>query len=341
MPRSNPRLARTLILPAVATLLVAGCSEGGPATSPLGPIAATSQPSAERSSDAPAPPRTFTQIDVPGATATFPLDINALGVISGRYGQGGRTHGFVRSATGVFSTIDVPGSVFTVAAGINRQGDVVGMYALPGALNRRHGYLLHDGVFTTIDPAGSNWTNILGINARGDIVGRFCTKPVCGKTGTGDYHGFLRRDGRFTTLDVPASRETNAWKITDRRQIVGSYGTVDAVSHLFVRRGTHYATIDLPGGRPISQDNGGMNSLGDIVGIYCDFSPCEIVAAGTHGYILHRRVLTSIDYPGAKATGLYGINARGDVAGAYFDAAGKAHGFVSPGVPAPSDVDQP
>jgi uncharacterized membrane protein len=237
----------------------------------------------------------------------------------------------MRSATGDFSTIDFPGSVFTVAAGTNRQGDVVGMYALPGALNRRHGYLLRNGVFTTIDPVGSNWTNILGINSRGDVVGRYCTKTVCGKSNSGDYHGFLLRHEVFTTLDVPGSAGTNAWKITDRRQIVGGYGTADALSHLFIRRGAHYATFDLPGALPVGQDNGGMNVGGDVVGVYCEFSPCEIVPAATHGFILHRGALTTIDFPGAKATGVYGINSRGDIAGGYYDAAGKIHGFLSLG----------
>jgi hypothetical protein len=57
------------------------------------------------------PAATFISFDVPGSTGTFPLDINADGDIVGRYGSGGRTHGFVRTADGAFTTIDYPGAL--------------------------------------------------------------------------------------------------------------------------------------------------------------------------------------------------------------------------------------
>ena len=43
---------------------------------------------------------TFTFFDVPGATNTAPLSINADGVIVGRCKIGGRVHGFVRTPSG-------------------------------------------------------------------------------------------------------------------------------------------------------------------------------------------------------------------------------------------------
>jgi uncharacterized membrane protein len=134
---------------------------------------------------------TVTPIDVPGATSTLAVDINASGAIVGRYFSVGQTHGFLRNPEGEFSTIDVPGAIFTVAGGINNRGDIVGWYSLPTAPAQRHGFLLQDGIFTFFDPPGSTLTNLLSINERGDIVGRYCALVPC-TPGTGDVHGFVR-----------------------------------------------------------------------------------------------------------------------------------------------------
>jgi hypothetical protein len=41
------------------------------------------------------------------------------------------------------------------------------------------------------------------------------------------------------------------------------------------------------------------------------------------------RTLRTVDVPGATATGVFGVNARGDLVGAYVDAAGRTHGFLA------------
>ena len=274
---------------------------------------------------------TFTLIDVPGATGTFPLDISSTGAVVGRFGSGGLTHGFLRSPEGDFTTIDYPGALFTIAAGINSEGDIAGWYAMaavPGPLTERHAFLLRNGEFTPFDPDGSKFTNPLGINASGDIVGRFCTALPCGRPGVGNYHGFLWHNGEITTFDVPGSRETNAWKINAQGEIIGGFRTDGGPNRLFILRGTDFITFDLPGVVPVAQDNGGINARGDVVGVYCDLSPCDISNAGTHGFVLRQGELTTIDYPGARSTSILGINARGELAGAFTDAAGRSHGFL-------------
>ena len=70
----------------------------------------------------------FTTIDVPGASATLPRDINPEGDIVGFYVAGGVTHGFL-FVEGSFTTIDVPGATSTQPFGINPQGDIVGQYS--------------------------------------------------------------------------------------------------------------------------------------------------------------------------------------------------------------------
>jgi len=278
-----------------------------------------------------APAATLISFDVPGSTGTFPLDINADGDIVGRYGSGGRTHGFVRTADGDFTTIDYPGALFTVAGGINSEGVVAGWYAMvavPGPLTERHGFVLRDGVFTPVDPPGSVFTNPLGINPEGDVVGRFCIALPCGRSGSGNYFGFLWRDGEVVIIAAPNARETNAWKISPDADIVGGYRETGGPNRLFLLQADQFTLFDLPGALPIAQENGGINARGDIVGTYCDAAPCELTSPGTHGLLLRHGELTTIDFPGATATNANGINASGDITGNYRDAAGANHGYL-------------
>jgi uncharacterized membrane protein len=311
----------------LGVLVVAGatgaCSDG---TAPRHSDAPASV-SLDRSSDR-AEPGAFTTIDMPGATTTLAMAINDAGVISGRYLRAGRTHGFVRTTAGELTTIDVPGSGFTAAAAINNRGDVVGWYQLLASPAIRHGFLLRDGEFTTIDPPGSIWTNVVGINDRGDITGRFCIRTPCGSPGSGDFHAFRLSDGEFTTIDVPGSIESNAWKSNDRGQIVGGYGHAGAESELFLLQHGEFTTIALPHGKYLWQDNGGINARGDVVSKYCDASPCSLGPAG-HGFMLSDGNLTTIDVPDAVGTAAFAINARRDVVGGYFDAAGTLHGYLT------------
>jgi uncharacterized membrane protein len=271
---------------------------------------------------------TFTTIDFPGGASTAVLDINAEGDIVGSYNDAGGAHGFVLSRLGDFTTIDFPGAVFTRAAAINSRGDIVGQYRLPSdPMQARHGFLLRDGEFTTIDPPGARFTNALGINSRGDIVGRFCTTLPCALDGT-NVRGFLMSEGEFTTIHFPEARGTNAWKIDAQGDIVGSYTSADGKKHLFVSRDGDFIAIDVPGAADIAAENGGINSRGDIAGIYCDSSPCRGTNPDAHGFLLSKHGdLTTIDFPGAIDTNALAISARGDIVGVYDDATGT-HGFL-------------
>jgi probable HAF family extracellular repeat protein len=257
--------------------------------------------------------------DIPGASNTVPLSINADGVIVGRCRIGGLVHGFVRDPMGNFTIIDVPGANFTVAAALNNRGDIVGMYGVPTSSTGRHGYLLKDGVFSTFDPPGSTFTNALGINDRGDVVGRYAV-------GNQPEHGFLLQDGRFTTLDVPGATRTDAFGINDREEVVGGFLTTDGHSQIFVFSDGAYSMI-VPPGQNVSLDKGAINARGDIVGQYCDaLFPCSF-GAGLHGFLYSADGFTTIDVPGASGTAVFGINAAGTIVGSYIDAHGAAHGF--------------
>jgi len=320
------RLCRIpLLAAAVVAAMVSACSDG---TEPTGVTRPSPQANgaASRALEFFEPGR-FTTTDMPGAATTQVFAINDEGVSVGRYLSAGRTHGFVRSATGEFTTLDFPGSGFTVAGALNNRGDIVGWYTLLASPAIRHGFLLRDGEFTTFDPPGSIFTNTLGINDRGDIVGRFCTKTVCREPGGGDFHAFLLHNGEFTILDIPGSNETNAWKISDRGEILGAFGAAGTGVQVFLNRNGDVTTFALPNGKPLSEDNGGLNAQGDIVGKYCDASPC-LIGPGGHGFLFSGGRLTTIDIPGSLGMNANGINSRHEVVGAYFDAAGVLHGYL-------------
>ena len=299
-----------------AVLIVASCSDA-PVTTAADRAA---RPSFAREPNT----ASYTTIDIPGSAMLLLTDINEHGVIVGRYALAGHTHGFIRDEAGVVSPIDIPGSSFTVAASVNDSGAIAGWYVLPAAPAVRHGFVLRDGVVTTIDPPGSVFTNILGINERGDVTGRY-RGP-----GNGPFHGFLYSNGEFTFVNVPGADETNPAKSTASGVIGGEYDNTGGPGHLFVYRRGEFATFDLPNGKSVSGDNGGINARGDMVGTYCSTGngPCSIAPTGVHGFLLRDGELAPIDVPGSVATAVTAINSRGDIVGVYFDAAAGAHGFL-------------
>ena len=312
-----PRLH--LCCAAAAGVALAACADPGAVAGPATARRATVERSLE--------PADLTIFDVPGASRTFALDINAKGEIVGRYLSAGQNHGFLRDANGNLTTIDYPGSSFSVASSINDSGAIIGWYSVPGD-PIRHGFVLRDGAFTSFDPPGSTFTNPLGINNRGDITGRFCTLAVCLAPGAGSFHGFLFQNGVFTMIDVPGGNETNAFKPNNNGAIVGGFGQ-SGTELLFVLKNGQLTTMALPNGKPVTQDDGGMNARGDIVGTYCDGAPpCLIGPSDNHGFLLSDGQLTTIDVAGATATELTAINARGDMVGGYTDAGGKVHSFL-------------
>lgn len=96
---------------------------------------------------------------------------------------------------------------------------------------------------------------------------------------------------------------------------------------MFLLRKGELQTFGLPTGGALSADNGGINERGDVVGKYCDVSPCLIGPNG-HGFVITDRGPTTIDVPGAIGTATYGINARREVVGGYFDPARGLHAYV-------------
>src|SRR5262249_4362094 len=150
----------------------------------------------------------------------------------------------------------------------NRNGDIVGSYSLTGPDG--HGFLLQRGVFFSIDFPGESLTLAQGINRDGDIVGSY--EDITGSKNQGNptEHGFLLRAGVFTTIDFPGAW-TQPYRINDNGEIVGRY-IANGFFHMFRRIDGNFTAVDdvpwavqtVPGISHL----GGLNSNGDIVGIY-------------------------------------------------------------------------
>ncbi len=244
----------------------------------------------------------WTTIDVPGATLTWPLGINLAGEIVGEYfDSNGVVHGFLLSH-GRFTTIDVPGASGSEACGIKPAGEIVGGYLDSNWVG--HGFLLSHGRFTRIDVPGASGSVAYGINPAGEISGQYTNS-------NGVSHGFLLSHGRYFTIDPPGSTSTSADGINPAREIVGFYVDGAALYHGFLFSKGNYISIDVPGASGSAAF--GINPAGEIVGEYDDYSGVG------HGFLLSEGTFTTIDFPNANVvyTNPDGISPQGDIVGAY------------------------
>jgi probable HAF family extracellular repeat protein len=110
-----------------------------------------------------------------------------------------------------------------------------------------------------------------------------------------------------------------------RRKIL--YGIVTltlfclGVSPLLCAADYRFVKIDVP--HSLFTEARGINARGDIVGRY------EGVDGVSHGFLLRKKVFSSIDAPNAAVTlGARAINARGDIVGTFLDADSVQHGYL-------------
>jgi uncharacterized membrane protein len=289
-----------------------------------------------------------TTVQYPGSTSTTARGINNSRDVVGTYACAvacvnpvtGETstpgmHGFLLQ-DGLYTRIDVPGGTGTVARGISQQGMIVGHYNV-GAVT--HGFAYFQGFYLyPIDVPAEDFdhpsspvrdTLPVRISPEGDIVGCFHEDNMTMTT----MHGWLLHDGKFTVLSTPhspgdtSSRDPDTMNngIAPTGEIVGFYLSA-GVSYL-ARRNVIAATFTFEGNLfTLAWD---VNVRGDIVGVHGDNQANTVgMPVNPHGFLRTRHgEYTSLDVQGAIGTQVFGINARGDIVGAFTDATGT-HGFV-------------
>ena len=116
----------------------------------------------------------------------------------------------------------------------------------------------------------------------------------------------------FTSLDYPGSTLTTARDINDHGQIVGAYQIVPPRHALLIKNGQYIPLAPETVLGANFSEAFKINDRGDVVGDFLD------IFGFSHGFLLRKGVLATLDFPGASDTLALGINAAGTVVG-YWD----------------------
>ena len=272
----------------------------------------------------------FTSIDKPGAYSTNAMGINARGDIVGVYDNPGDARWIYRGflfSKGIYTEIDYPDpdAIMTFPVGISPSGDIVGYYYEDtngdGNTDYTHGFLrTKEGAYSKVDYEDPLVQGLTRILPDGTMIGMTYTMHpimISGKTYT----------ERADILGCHYGATPNG------KQLVGTYYNPFPRAYL-IDNGT-FIPFDVFDGI-ISVAWGISPSGNTIVGTY-KHTPSYDYFEG-HGFIAERKGLdvedwnfTEVVYPDATviATRIFGINAGGDIVGAYNHSDGIWHGFVA------------
>jgi hypothetical protein len=169
--------------------------------------------------------------------------------------------------------------------------------------------------YKKIQYPGAIYTDATGITNSGLVVGTY-------QDAQGNRHGYTYDGVNYTSVEFPGSVSNYLIGIGNNGALLGTYAMdVDGPYHGFVAEQGVFTSFDYPGS---DTDARGMNSLGQIAGVYN--------AGGLstpHGYVKTGEDFQNIDVPGAWGTEPWGINDAGVISGNYYDTAGGGiHGFM-------------
>ncbi|MEX1186805.1 MAG: hypothetical protein WEA80_09470 [Gemmatimonadaceae bacterium] len=262
----------------------------------------------------------FTELEVPGATASVASGINSAGDVVGWYHEGERVRGFIYRQ-GAFTSVDYPDVVFTQLHGIGPDGTIVGAYRKAGETQQfmgkpvaYHGFrLTPSGEFVEVNHPGQKYTIAQRILADGTILGCYH-----GDDFNESMRGIAIRPGGTSVVEVPATMHNGA--TPDGRRIVGFDM---ATSRAYLIADGVFTYFAVPGS--VVTEAWDMNTSGTIVGMFVDSGSV------THGFVLQDGDYVSVDYPNAKSTVAFGTNTSGDIVGAFTDASGGRRAYIRKG----------
>ncbi|HLY06931.1 MAG TPA: hypothetical protein VKR31_14395 [Rhizomicrobium sp.] len=292
----------------------------------------------------------FTTFDPTGSVYTYAAAINTSGAVGGYYDDSrGMAHGFVRAPDGTITAFDPTGSTSTEVTSINDNGDVAGWYRTASGTYVNF-VRASDGTITTFNATKGNEPVTIGLNAKGKVAGWYLTGDYAiagfvgmpeqrikqltvegvaintrgAVTGIDGSEGFVRApSGQMTTFTGPNNPSTTVPTGINDSGVVAGYGAsvCGIEAHGFSRDASGKMTaIDAPDAEYTRVT--AINDKGALAGSY--------YYGGYHGFVRSPDgTYKTFDVAGAT-NGTYpeGINANREVAGGYYDANDRLHGFV-------------
>lgn len=299
----------------------------------------------------------FVIFDAPGASSipessTYPLhgtivsDINSRGEVLGYLNDDANTviQGFIRYSNGRIVISNDPSAGTAASYWASQVGTTPnalndGGVATGTAVNENgqtYAFIRSgDGKVTDFTgPQSLSWykptTRGISINNRGQVTGDYIDYPTA-------YHGYIRNsDGTMTTFDAPDASFSGFWNGTTATSInsfgdvCGYYHDANAAIHSFLRlHDGHIIDFEVPGASANAYAGAYASRITDdgmVIGFYYD----DAFQAAGYVRFPNGQVWTIAfpQIPEGHNFGIYNVNHRGDVLGAYLDANSVVHAFL-------------
>ena len=254
------------------------------------------------------------------------LGINDLGLVTGAYVDpvtGGWTS-FVLERGHLTTGIEIPGATDTILGPANIWGVESGNYG--NETNQRPVfYDIRRGTYAPLpEIPGMPFNEDNGCNDFGHGAGvAYASGDInTGGNGLGMNWFWNGRDYSFFTVPG-ATYGASVGGLNDWDQISGYYVDSTGTPHGFVKNGTHYTTLDVPGAAYTI--GGYINNEGVVNGLYVNPDTSH------HGFIWSKGKFITVDanVPGSIGTEWIGLNDLGDLAGIYWDTNYMAHAVIA------------
>jgi len=267
----------------------------------------------------------FVAISVPFPSEA--LGISDLGVVTGAYVDpvtGGWTS-FVLKRGELTTGIEIPGATDTILGAANIWGVESGNFG--NETNQRPVfYDIRRGTYAPLpEIPGMPFNEDNGCNDLGHGVGVAYASGNINIGGNGNGMNWFWNGRDYSFFTVPGSEVNGAsvGGLNDWDQISGYYVDSTGTPHGFVKNGSNYTTLTVPGAAYTIAN--GINNEGVVTGLYVNPDHSH------HGFIWFKGQFITVDanVAGSIGTEWIGLNDHGDHAGIYFDTTHAAHAVIA------------